>query len=131
MPKVGSKVCNSHGAGRSKEPLSDLALQMVSARFKALGDVTRLKLVQILSSGEKSVLELADLTHTSQANVSKHLSILSERGILARRKDGLFVHYRVADQTVHSLCALVCKSLSAGLSMAEEASKTGFRKVRQ
>jgi DNA-binding transcriptional ArsR family regulator len=118
-------------AARKKEPLSDQALQMVAARFKALGDATRLKLVQALFAGEKSVHELAALTQMSQANVSKHLSILADQGILARRKEGLFVHYRICDQSVYDLCALVCESLSDRFNRAQQELNTaGVRRTR-
>ena len=56
----------------------------------------------------------------SQANISKHLSILSEQGVLARRKEGLYVYYSVADQTLYDLCALVCESLSERFNKAQQ-----------
>lgn len=129
---VSKGECMLRPVARRKEPLSDQALQMVAARFRALGDATRLKLVQSLFDGEKSVLELAGLTQMSQANVSKHLSILSEQGILARRKEGLFVYYSIADQTIYDLCGLVCESLSDRFNRAQqEFSTQRSRQVRK
>lgn len=118
--------------GHRKEPLSDAALQMVAARFRALSDATRLKLLQSLFDGEKSVLELATLTQMSQANVSKHLSILADQGILSRRKEGLFVYYHIADQTIYDLCGLVCESLSDRYNKAQqEFNNTKSRQTRK
>ncbi|MBK9141937.1 MAG: winged helix-turn-helix transcriptional regulator [Candidatus Melainabacteria bacterium] len=97
---------------KDKAPLSREALEIVAARFRAMGDATRLELIQHLMEGEKSVQELCSLTEMSQANISKHLSILSDQGILNRRKQGLFVYYSVADMTIYQLCDLVCGSLS-------------------
>jgi DNA-binding transcriptional ArsR family regulator len=132
MLMATKRVFMSKPATGRKEPLSDSALQMVAARFRALGDPTRLKLVQLLFEGEKSVLELANLTQMSQANVSKHLSILADQGILARRKEGLFVHYRIADQTVYDMCALVCESLSDRFNRAQqEFTSTKIRQIRK
>ncbi|MCA8921826.1 MAG: helix-turn-helix transcriptional regulator, partial [Planctomycetes bacterium] len=54
----------------------------------------------------------------SQANVSKHLSTLTAEGILARRKEGLFVFYRVVDDTIYSLCEAVCGSLAERFAQA-------------
>src|SRR5579875_3787589 len=68
--------------GSTREPLSEAALEIVAARFRALGDPTRLKLVQFLFEGEKSVQELCSRTGMSQANISKHLSILGGKGCL-------------------------------------------------
>lgn len=111
--------------------LSDAALEIVAARFKALGDPTRLKLVQLLFAGEKSVLELCSLTKMSQANISKHLSILSEQGLLGRRKEGLYVYYSIADDSLFDMCSLVCESLSDRFNKAQNEFKTkAARKAR-
>ena len=88
--------------------LSRAALEIVAARFRALGDASRLQLLQHLFHSEKSVQELCDLTTLSQANVSKHLSLLSEHGILNKRRQGSFVYYRIGDETIYQLCELVC-----------------------
>ncbi len=96
----------------SKFLLPPEALEIVAQRFRALGDPTRLALLQALFSGERTVQELCELTPTSQANASKHLALLLERGLVARRRDGLFVYYRIADASLQRLCRLVCGSLA-------------------
>lgn len=105
--KRGSKQ-----AGARKQPLSKDALEIVAARFRAMGDATRLELLQHLMSREHSVQELCELTGMSQANISKHLCLLADQGILNRRKQGLFVYYSIADTTIYTLCDIVCGSLS-------------------
>ena len=97
---------------KSKSVLSPAALEILAQRFRALGDATRLALLQALFDGERTVQELSALTRTSQANASKHLALLLERGLVARRRDGLFVHYRIADASLQQLCRLVCSSLA-------------------
>lgn len=97
---------------RPKRPLSRQALELVAQRFKALSDPTRLELLQALFEGEKTVQELCARTGAGQANASKHLSVLAHQGILGRRKDGLFVRYRIADESIRDLCELVCGSLA-------------------
>lgn len=95
-----------------KQPLTRDALEIVATHFRAMGDATRLELIQALMEGEKSVQDLSNLTGMSQANISKHLSVLAEHGIVAKRKEGLYSLYRVVDYSVYDLCNVVCKSIS-------------------
>ncbi|MGE0713195.1 MAG: ArsR/SmtB family transcription factor [Planctomycetota bacterium] len=97
---------------KTKHPLSPEALELVAQRFKALSDPTRLALLQALFQGELTVQELCERTGTAQANASKHLALLTRQGVLARRKDGLFVRYRIDDPSVMDLCEVVCGSLA-------------------
>jgi DNA-binding transcriptional ArsR family regulator len=95
-----------------KSSLSRDALEIVARRFRALGDATRLTLLQTLFTGEYTVQELCALTNATQANVSKHLALLFEQGLVARQRHGLFTRYRIADSTLEPLCRLVCGSLA-------------------
>lgn len=99
-------------ARRGKGGLSREALELVAQRFRALGDATRLALLQALFDGERTVQELCALCGASQANTSKHLALLLEQGLVARRRDGLYTRYRVNDATLQRLCGLVCASLA-------------------
>lgn len=94
-------------------PMSDRALELVAHRFKLLSEPTRLRLLQLLMQGEKSVNELVSATNTTQANVSKHLGILADGGLVARRKVGVSTYYSIADPNLITLCDLVCHSLQA------------------
>ncbi len=96
----------------AKPMLSREALELLARRFRALGDTTRLALLQALFDQERTVQELCALTDTTQANASKHLALLFEQGLVARRRDGLFTRYRIADATLEPLCRLVCGSLA-------------------
>ncbi len=87
------------------------ALELIAHRFKMLSEPTRLRLLQLLMDGEKSVNELVAASDTTQANVSKHLGILAEGGLVARRKVGVSTLYRIADPSIFQLCDLVCRSL--------------------
>jgi len=97
---------------RAKSTLSPEALELVARRFRVLGDATRLALLQTLFVQERTVQELCALTGASQANASKHLALLFEQGLVARRRDGLFTRYRINDTTLQGLCRLVCDSLA-------------------
>ncbi len=98
-------------SGYTKRRLSGAALEKVAERFKALSEPTRLRLIYALMDGEKTVSELVLETEGLQANVSKHLSVLLEAGILARRKQGTSAYYRIADESIFELCDLVCGSI--------------------
>ncbi len=92
-------------------PLSDRALELVAHRFKLLSDPTRLRLLQQLMRGEQTVNELVGAVNGTQANVSKHLCILADGGLVSRRKDGVSIFYCLADPSLFTLCNLVCRSL--------------------
>lgn len=100
--------------------LSDAALELIAARFRALSEPTRLKLLMALEDGEKNVTELVNATGATQTNVSRQLSVLTTAGLLARRKSGLSVLYRIADPGIFEMCAHVCKSLQKRISQANE-----------
>jgi ArsR family transcriptional regulator len=94
------------------KPLNEKTLELVAERFRVLGDPVRLRLLQTLEAGEKSVAELVEATGASQANVSKHLQLMLRAGVVERRREGLFSYYSVRDARVFQLCDAVCGSLA-------------------
>jgi DNA-binding transcriptional ArsR family regulator len=86
---------------------------LVAERFKALAEPARLHLLYRLKSGERTVARRVAETGLTQANVSKHLQILYDKGFVARRKDGLFTVYRLAGRDVFKLCDVMCERLKA------------------
>jgi len=92
-------------------PLPDELVGLIAERFRVLAEPTRIKLLDRLREGEATVLELTELVGTTQQNVSKHLVLLQQAGILGRRKQGNFAYYRIADESVFALCEAVCGSL--------------------
>jgi ArsR family transcriptional regulator len=85
-------------------------LQHIAERFAVLGEVTRLKILAALREGEQTVSGLVSATGGNQANISRHLYTLRKSGIVDRRKDGIWVYYRIADPTVYELCRVVCSA---------------------
>ena len=79
--------------------MTEATMKLMAARFRAFGEVSRLKLIFAVGDDEKNVSQLIAATGLSQANVSKHLRILTASGILARRKKGIFVFYSTTDLT--------------------------------
>jgi DNA-binding transcriptional ArsR family regulator len=93
--------------------LPDSLLDHVAERFRLLGDPTRLAILRCLMAGERSVGAVVEDTGLGQANVSKHLKLLADAGLVARRKAGLQALYTIADPLVEQLCRLVCGSVLA------------------
>ncbi|HET9978484.1 MAG TPA: metalloregulator ArsR/SmtB family transcription factor [Burkholderiaceae bacterium] len=91
--------------------LSPEALAQVAAYFQALSEPARLRLLNLLRDSGRSVGELAEATGYSTANVSRHLALLAQHGLLAREVRGTSVYYAIADPAVYELCNLVCDNL--------------------
>jgi DNA-binding transcriptional ArsR family regulator len=92
-------------------PVPDDLVELIARRFRVLGEPMRIKLLDRLREGEASVNELSEALGTSQQNVSKHLAVLADVGILGRRKAGTHVYYRIVDEGVFVLCEQVCGSV--------------------
>lgn len=92
----------------SHKPLTPDTLRIVAERFKVLAEPARLEVLNALCSGPLNVSELMAETGLNQANLSKHLQVLHAGGFVTRRRDGLFVIYRLADARVFQLCDLMC-----------------------
>jgi DNA-binding transcriptional ArsR family regulator len=96
-------------------PLPAEYARTVADRFRLLGDPTRLMLMDLLRDGERSVGALAAELGCTQANASKHLTLLADGGLVRRRREGLRCYYAVADDAVFALCDAVCASVLAHL----------------
>ncbi len=90
------------------KPLTPELMDLVAERFKALGEPARLQILQALRAGEQTVSDLVDATGLGQANVSKHLQLLHGLGFVERRKEGLYVHYRLSGEDIFMMCDLMC-----------------------
>ncbi|HIK45122.1 MAG TPA: winged helix-turn-helix transcriptional regulator [Leptolyngbyaceae cyanobacterium M65_K2018_010] len=95
-------------------------LQLVADFFKVLSEASRLQIVCSLKTGPKNVTEIIAATGLGQANVSKHLKILAQAGIVSRQQQGVCVYYQIANSFVFELCELVCDSLSAQVQQQSE-----------
>ena len=90
--------------------MTDKMLDLVARRFRTLGEPYRLRILQELEGGETSVGALVAALDGNQPNISKHLQILSDAGLISRRRDGTSIFYSISDPMVSKLCALVCSS---------------------
>lgn len=83
---------------------NDANIDQAARSLKAMAHPLRLKILCILGrSKETSVQDLVDRVGTSQSNISQHLSILRDKGILACRKDANKVYYRISDERILKL----------------------------
>jgi DNA-binding transcriptional ArsR family regulator len=102
--------------GRKAVP--DALLVMMAEKFRMLADSARLKILRaLMDEGEMNVGQIVASTQLETANASRHLKLLAAAGLLARRKFGPFVHYRLDDPVIERICELVCESLRPGLEM--------------
>ena len=100
------------------EGLPDEALAQVAAYFQALSEPTRLQVLNLLRQRERSVGELAQLCGSSSANLSRHLALLTQHGLVARESRGNSAIYSIADASVYALCDLVCGNIARQLERA-------------
>jgi DNA-binding transcriptional ArsR family regulator len=92
-------------------PLPDSLGDLIASRFRVLGEPTRIRLLDSLREGPATVSELQASTGASQQNVSKHLGMLLEVGMVRRVKDGNRAYYSIADESLFDLCEQVCGNL--------------------
>jgi len=92
-------------------PLPDPLVELIAQRFRVIGEPMRIKVLDRLREGSATVGELTEALGVSQQNVSKHLGVLHQAGIVSRTKEGTSVRYAIADDTVFALCEQVCGGL--------------------
>ena len=88
-----------------------MPFELVARRLKALADASRLSVLRQLCAGEKCVTELVEETGLGQANVSKHLRILSGEGFVLARRNRRNVFYRLSNGMSEEICAIICRSI--------------------
>ena len=97
---------------KSKRALTGADLDRIALRFKLLGEPMRLKILQAVCQAPRTVNDIVAAVDATQANVSKHLSLLAAAGILTREKEGQCVYYGLKDPLTLKLCELVHNQLA-------------------
>ena len=110
--------------------LTPEVLRLIAARFRALGDASRLRVLNALMPGKRSVNELVRLTGLTQTTVSRHLGVLRRERVVERQADGRLAFYRIVDPTIDELCRIVCGGLGQQLARDLEALPRPQRWVR-
>lgn len=123
----------------SMKGLPPEALEQVAAYFQTLSEPTRLRILNFLRDGERNVGDLAQACGYTAANVSRHLAMLMQHGLVTRETRGTSAYYRIADDSVYALCDLVCGNIArrlercapgnAAFTMAPERSRAPRRRA--
>lgn len=92
-------------------PLPSALVELIAQRFRVIGEPMRIRLLDALRDGPLTINELTEALGASQQNVSKHVGVLAQAGIVGREKDGNHVRCFIADESVVELCELVCGGL--------------------
>ena len=95
----------------SKNELDEV-FDAVASYFSVLSEPTRLKIMHAVCDGEQAVAQIVAATGATQTNVSRHLGLMHRHGVLARRREGNQIYYRVADETMVELCRSVCNRIA-------------------
>jgi DNA-binding transcriptional ArsR family regulator len=103
------------------EDFSELLLERIALRLKAMANPFRLRILHALEAGERSVNEILEQVGGSQGNVSKHLGVLHRAELVKRRREGTNIFYAVSDEAVFDVCRTVCDSLHARAAAEVEA----------
>ncbi len=97
---------------------TDETFESAADLFRVMSAPMRLKIINCLCDGEKNVSYLLTRVNTTQPNMSQHLNTLYQAGILAKRREGVQIFYRIADQRIVSICEAVCQDIAAKASSA-------------
>ncbi|MDY0330704.1 MAG: metalloregulator ArsR/SmtB family transcription factor [Thiomonas sp.] len=92
--------------------------------FGVLATPLRLRILNSICTGEKSVTEIMDAVDSTQPNVSQHLKVLYQAGVVAKRRVGNQVYYRVQSEKAVQLCRTVCTQIAIELDDPESVSQT-------
>lgn len=116
--KLSKDISSSVQEGENSARVFELAAEI----FSLLSTPMRLKILSSLCNGELNVNRLLEQVGTTQSNLSQHLNVLYQSGILARRKEGAQVFYRVHNERAVMLCRSVCTQVAIELDEGNDAS---------
>jgi DNA-binding transcriptional ArsR family regulator len=99
----------------SEMEIQDRVFDSVAELFSVLSTPIRLKIISAVCQSEKNVSQLLAEIDTTQPNMSQHLSTLYRSGVLAKRREGTQVYYRLQSERVAALCRAVCTQVALEL----------------
>lgn len=97
------------------EPELERLYEVVSDYFGLLAEPTRLKILNSICDGERSVSDIVERVGASQTNVSRHLNLMYGKGVLKRRREGQMTFYSIGDPNVVTLCRTACVHMAGQL----------------
>ena len=104
--------------GDSTDELDEV-FAAVARYFGLLSEPTRLKILHAICTSEQSVSSIVAATGATQTNVSRHLALMHQAGVVSRRRDGSAVYYRVTDPDFVELCRTVCVRIAGRIEAGE------------
>lgn len=106
-----SKVMHGGALAGSEE-----VFQKAAEIFRVMSAPMRLRIISALCHGEKNVGQLLTDIDTTQPNMSQHLNTLFVAGVLAKRREGVQIYYRIANEQVVALCRTMCTQVTEALN---------------
>lgn len=107
---MARRYANSLRGGTAAE--SEEVFVLAAEVFRVMSAPMRLKIISALCNGEKNVSQLLNEISTTQPNMSQHLNTLYQAGVLAKRRDGVQIYYRINNDRVVTLCRAVCTQIA-------------------
>ena len=111
-----------------EKQMEEKIFQMHAEVCKSMANPTRLKIMNLLREGEKSVEELRERLGLPKANLSQHLGVLRHRRIVSTRRDGLNIYYKVANPKMIRACDILREVLFEQLQEGGQLMKAAGRK---
>jgi ArsR family transcriptional regulator len=102
----------------------DRVFESAAELFAVLATPVRLKIISAVCQQEKNVSELLAMIDTTQPNMSQHLATLYRSGVLAKRREGTQIYYRLQSERVAQLCRAVCTQVAIELAGGSPAEPT-------
>ena len=100
--------------------MSDRVYKLHADVCRVLGSASRIRIIEVLREGERSVGELSDILGLRQANVSQHLAVMRNKGVLKTRKAGTSIYYSVSNPKIVQACDLMRQVLLEQLKENEK-----------
>lgn len=97
----------------------DEVFDALASYFSVLSEPTRLKIMHAICQEEKSVTQILKEVGATQTNISHHLGLMYQSGVVTRRKEGNVVLYRVADSTMVDVCRMVCTRIAGKINRSQ------------
>lgn len=115
---------------KKKNELQKNVYEMQAEICGALANPVRLHILDLLSNGERSVSELIDILQIPKANLSQHLTVLRDSGIISSRKEGLFQFVSLAIPKIKEACQLVRSVLVSKIESEEKQNHVLIRELK-
>lgn len=88
--------------------ISDEMMNVMAQRFKAMSEPLRLKILQLLKEGERSVGEIAEVLELKHGTASANLNAMAKAGLVSTRREGVKIYYHITNEMVLQICDVAC-----------------------